>query len=80
MNLIKRTRSVTRFTRGVATVFFWANEYCVGCGEGIKNDRHRRLLQSEVSQHVIPLWMHILELEGKGETNAGQLVRAGERM
>ena len=54
-----------------------ANEYCVGCGEGIKNDRHRRLLQSEVSQHVIPLSMH---MEGKGETNSGQLVRAGARM
>ena len=81
MNLIKCMCSVTRFTRGVATACLLLGiEYCVGCGEGIKNDRHRILLQSEVSQHVIPLLLHILELEGKGETNSGQLVRAGARM
>ena len=57
------------------------NEYCTGCGESVKNDRHRRLLQSEASQQVIPLWIHILNLEGQREdTKARQLVEAGARM
>ena len=57
------------------------NEYCTGCGEGVKNDMHRRLLQSEASQQVMPLWIHILNLEGQREdTKARQLVEAGVRM
>lgn len=57
------------------------NECCVGCGESVGYDRHRRLLQSEVSQHVVPLWKHILNLEGQNHTSrARKLVEAGARM
>ena len=58
------------------------NDHCFGCGANIQNDRHRRLLQSELSQHVIPLWTHIFNLElYKGErdqndTRAMQLVHS----
>lgn len=49
--------------------------------ESVRYDRHRRLLQSEVSQSVVPLWKHILNLEGQNDTSrASELVEVGARM
>ena len=62
------------------------NEICLGCGNNTKNDRHRRLLQSEQSRHVITLWSYIFNLEVQNteretsDRRAQSLVDAGGRM
>lgn len=72
----KTTRFVSLPWSGMAE-----NEYCVGCGESVRDDRHRRLLLSDATSHVIPLWTHIVHLEGKvTEGRAKKLVKAGARM
>ena len=59
------------------------SEVCLGCGTNTQLDRHRRRLQSESSQHIIPLWSHIFNLElqkGESGSRASGLVRAGAKL
>jgi hypothetical protein len=57
---------------------------CLCCGGDISGDRVKRLLQSEASKHVIPLWSSLFqeELNGRGILNidALGLVRDGGRV
>ena len=57
---------------------------CLGCGEDIAKDRVKRLLQSDASQHILPLWSSILQDEfnfiGVNNTDVADLVSNGGKM
>lgn len=56
---------------------------CLGCGGDITEDRVRRLLQSEASKHVLPLWSSLFQdaLSSSGVNfDVLDLVRSGGKM
>ena len=40
---------------------------CLGCGQNLEEVSYTRLLKSEASRHIIPLWTYILSQELQGE-------------
>lgn len=56
---------------------------CLGCGEDIAEDRVRRLLQSDASKDVLPLWSsHFRDVVNRGGMNVdvSALVKSGGKM
>ena len=57
--------------------------YCLACGKDIANERGRRLLQSESSRNVLPLWSSLFgeEVQGRGvEVDVMDFVRSGRKV
>ena len=57
--------------------------YCLACGKDIANERGRRLLQSESSRNVLPLWSSLFgeEVQGRGvEVDVMDFVRSGGKV
>ena len=56
----------------------------LGCGQNLENVSYTRLMKSEASHHIIPLWTYILsqELQGKREReiNGNNVVNRGGKM